>query len=99
MPKTNHIHRYQAKYIGKNGNYKVYACTIDGCTHYIHSNSAPKVLKSICSECGKEINIDSKTLDIEVGKGKEKEFYKPLCRDCKFLKDFQTVPSEVREKL
>ena len=50
MPSLKHIHKYQRKKLARN--YKVYACALPDCSHYI---SADLIVgkKTICWVCGR----------------------------------------------
>jgi hypothetical protein len=56
MAKKTHIHKYLLKTLGKKGSYRVYACVLDDCTHYMEARLALGKL-CVCWRCGKNCKI------------------------------------------
>jgi len=71
--KANHVHKYVRKVIGKNKAYRVFACALPDCNHYI-AEELVEGKNSICWRCG----------DVCVmRKDKNGNFLrKPHCKDC-----------------
>lgn len=56
-----HIHKYHRNFIGKDKKYKIYECTLPGCTHYLDA----KLIKGkmcLCHKCESPMVVGKKQL-------------------------------------
>lgn len=76
--KISHVHQYQRKDIGKKEPYIVYACALEGCTHYIHKDFIMGKL-SLCNKCLGEFTLDRYAI--------WQQRVQPYCPDCRGKKE------------
>lgn len=74
MTKNKHLHRYKRKDISGYNKppYYVYACSLPGCSHYLHKNTAEGAVGQ-CPECGGMLILDKDNL----------RRVNPLCEECR----------------
>lgn len=75
----DHLHRYERIIIGNSG-YKVYKCTVPGCTHYVSMALAPGRICQ-CNRCGEPMVMTKYAMKLA----------KPHCDNCIEKKDSDTL--------
>lgn len=76
---ADHLHKYARKIIGNKG-YKVYKCTVPGCTHYVRMILASGRICQ-CNRCGEPMVMTKYAMTLA----------KPHCDDCIKKKDSERV--------
>lgn len=81
-----HTHRYLRTFPNVNRKEAIWACTIDGCSHYIPYNTTVLGRYSLCWNCGEKFMITGDNLSQD----------QPICPDCTNPVDKNALNEQIR---